>query len=121
MDNIRVLPMISDEDMISYLKGAAAALFLSWYEGFGLPVLEAMACEVPVICSNQASLPEVAGNAAVLLRPDDTSRIVETIRRLYESPDFRQDLIKQGNQNIKRYSWENCADNVVKALIEHDA
>jgi len=117
LPNMIIYPMISDEEMIAWTKGAFAALFLSWYEGFGIPVLESMACGVPVISSNKASLPEVAGNAAFLVAPDDTQKIYDCIIEL-KNPEKRLSLIKSGYENMQRYSWDKCAENVVQALAE---
>jgi glycosyltransferase involved in cell wall biosynthesis len=113
--NIISLDMISDEEMISWLKGAFASLFLSWYEGFGIPILEAMACGVPVISSNKASLPEVAGDGAYLVSPEDIQGIFYMLKKL-EKPEKRAALIKRGFLNIERFSWDKCAENVVNAL-----
>ena len=113
--NIISQNMISDEEMISWLKGSFASLFLSWYEGFGIPILEAMACGVPVISSNKASLPEAAGDGAYLVSPDDTEHIFDLLKEL-KKPEKRLDLIKRGFVNIERFSWDKCAENVVNAL-----
>lgn len=114
--NVISLDMISDEEMISWLKGSFASLFMSWYEGFGIPILEAMACGVPVISSNKASLPEVAGDGAFLVSPDDTEKTYHLLREL-EKPTLRADMVKRGFQNIERFSWDKCADNVINALV----
>jgi glycosyltransferase involved in cell wall biosynthesis len=113
--NIEILPMIPDEEMIALIKGAEASLFLSWYEGFGLPVLESMACGTPVICSNQASLPEVAGDAALLAHPSDTNQIVDYVLQLKDD-SVKKELSEKGLANSHGYSWERAAQNVTSAL-----
>lgn len=113
--NVISLDMISDQEMISWLKGSFASLFLSWYEGFGIPILEAMACKVPVISSNKASLPEVAGDGAYLVSPDDIEKIYTLLRGL-ENFAVRDNMVEKGLKNIERFSWDTCADNVIIAL-----
>ncbi|XOV91149.1 MAG: glycosyltransferase family 4 protein [Bacteroidota bacterium] len=113
--NITCLGMIPDEEMISWLKGAHATLFLSWYEGFGLPVLEAMACGSPVICSRLASLPEVAGDAAMLVHPEDAEAILDWITKL-EDENIRKEWVKKGMKRVGAFSWEQAANHVITAF-----
>lgn len=101
--------------MIGLLKGAEASLFLSWYEGFGLPVLESQACGTPVVCSNKASLPEVAGNAALMASPDDTRKILDYLMQI-KNTSIGSELAKKGLSNYQRYSWKKAAQNVVTEL-----
>jgi glycosyltransferase involved in cell wall biosynthesis len=112
-----VLPgYVPTEDLPALLSGALAYILPSWYEGFGLPILEAMACDVPVICSNVASLPEVAGDAALLIDPSDQNGLGEAMARVYSEQDLRQELIVRGRQQIRRFSWQRCADAVLATL-----
>jgi len=115
LHNIVPLDMLSDVEMTSWLKGSQATLFLSWYEGFGLPVLESMACGTPVICSNKASIPEVAGDAALMASPDEIDKIEDYILQI-KNTSLGNELKEKGYDNIKKYSWEKCADNIVQAL-----
>jgi len=86
-----------------------ALVFPSIYEGFGLPPLEAMACGTPVICSNAASLPEVVGEAGLLVEPTEIENLAAAVERLISSPDLRRDLSTRGLERAKEFSWERCA------------
>ena len=99
----------ADEDLACIYSGATAFVYPSLYEGFGLPVLEAMACETPVICSNAASLPEVAGDAAVLTDPQDIEEMAKGIDRLVKDRDFRLSVIEKGRIHVRRFSWTKTA------------
>lgn len=90
-------------------RRAEGLLFPSRFEGFGLPVLEAMGQDCPVICSNVCSLPEVAGEAAIQLDPDDLSGWVDTMRRLMTDSRLRTDLIEAGRLQVGRFSWKLAA------------
>lgn len=104
------------EEKIALLRDALALVFPSLYEGFGLPVLEAQACGCPVITSTTSSLPEVAGDAAILVNPSDTEAIASAMLRLMVEPTLRQNLIERGLENVKRFSWTNCACTVLKVI-----
>jgi glycosyltransferase involved in cell wall biosynthesis len=107
-------------DKAALLSGASAFLFPSLYEGFGFPVLEAMSCGVPVVCSSTSSLPEVVGGvdepAALLVDPLDTAELAAGIQRILHDSTLRTDLIQRGFHNIKRFSWRNCAVQVLAAI-----
>jgi glycosyltransferase involved in cell wall biosynthesis len=117
---------IADSDLPALLSGALAFVFPSLYEGFGLPVLEAGACGVPVITSNTSSLPEVAGDpsagseqaAALLVDPHNVDAIAEAMYRLVTDEALRADLTRRGLENVKRFSWEKCARETLAVLEE---
>ena len=109
---------IEDADLPALLSGALAFVFPSLYEGFGIPVLEAGACGVPVITSNTSSLPEVAGDAALLVDPHDVDAIAEAMYRLVTDEALRADLVRRGLENVKRFSWEKCARETLAVLLE---
>jgi glycosyltransferase involved in cell wall biosynthesis len=91
----------------------------SLYEGFGLPILEAMSYGVPVICSNNSSLPEIAGNAGLLVDPNNIEKIAKTIKRVLDNADFREEMIKRGFKNAKKFSWEKCARETMDVLLDY--
>jgi glycosyltransferase involved in cell wall biosynthesis len=110
-----VLPgYIRDQDKAALLSGAVAFLFPSLYEGFGFPVLEAMACGTPVICSNTSSLPEVAGQAALQVDPLDTTALMEAMRRILSDKPLAETLVQSGFVNLERFSWHSCARQVLE-------
>jgi glycosyltransferase involved in cell wall biosynthesis len=112
-----VLPgYVAREDLAALLSGALAYVLPSWYEGFGLPVLEAMACDTPVICSNVSSLPEVAGDAALLVDPHDIVGLAQAMRRVYGDGALRQQLIARGRERVRAFSWQQCAQQVLTTL-----
>ncbi len=109
---------IEDVDLPALLSGALAFVFPSLYEGFGIPVLEAGACGVPVITSNTSSLPEVAGDAALLVDPHDVDAIAEAMNRLVTDAALRAALSRRGQANVQRFSWEKCARETLAVLVE---
>jgi len=107
---------VVDEDVPPLMSSAAAYCLPSWYEGFGLPVLEAMACDTPVICSNVSSLPEVAGDAALLIDPARPDELANAIERLVRDAALRDELIARGRRQVAQFSWARCAAQVLRAL-----
>lgn len=107
---------IPAEDRAPLLSGARAFVFPSLYEGFGLPVLEAQACGCPVICSSTSSLPEVAGDGALLVPPEDISALAGAMARLEDDPGLRRELVERGFANLRRFSWERCARTVLQVM-----
>jgi glycosyltransferase involved in cell wall biosynthesis len=96
-------------------------LFPSWYEGFGWPPLEAMACGVPVVASNVGSLPEVIGDAGHLCAPDDVVALAERLRDVLENAESRSDLIAKGLQRAKQFTWESHIEHICKLYNELSA
>lgn len=111
-DRVHMLGFVPDEDLPALYSGARALLAVSLYEGFGLPVLEAMACGTPVITSNLSSLPEVAGDAGILVDPLDTDAISDAIMRLLTDAALRQQLVAAGFEHVKRFSWASAASQL---------
>ncbi len=109
---------VPDEDLPALMSGAALFAFPSLYEGFGLPILEAMACGVPVVCSNTSSLPEVAGEAALLVPPTDTEALAAAMNRVLADGNLRAELIRRGTERAGLFTWRRCAEQVLKALEE---
>jgi glycosyltransferase involved in cell wall biosynthesis len=104
---------ISDDLLSAYYTSAKALIYPSLYEGFGLPVLEAMACDCPVITSNVSSLPEIAGDSAMLINPHDVHDIYAAINRLLTDSVFKNDLIAKGKQHCLSFSWEKTANQTM--------
>jgi glycosyltransferase involved in cell wall biosynthesis len=107
--DIIFLDYVPEEDKVPLLCGSLAFLFLSLYEGFGIPPLEAMACGIPVLISNTASLPEVVGDAALLVNPFDIEDISRGMEGLLYDDNLRKDLSKRGLERAKIFSWERVA------------
>lgn len=100
---------VLDSDLPLLYAGAAAFVFPSLYEGFGLPPLEALACGAPVLCSNTSSLPEVVGDAALTVTPTDVDALREGLRRLLQDAELRAELREKGLQRAAAFSWERAA------------
>lgn len=111
---IKVLGLVSERELIDLYQNALVYVYPSLYEGFGLPILEAQACGCPVITSNVSSMPEVAGKGAILVNPYNIDEIATAIKRVIEDKRLREDLIKKGYKNVKRFSWEKCAKQILK-------
>ncbi len=106
---IRFLGYVNKEELCCLYHLAELFAFPSLYEGFGLPPLEAMACGTPVLASNLSSLPEVLGDAALMVNPHQVEKIAEAMQQLMENKPLREELIRRGAQQAKRYSWEEAA------------
>jgi glycosyltransferase involved in cell wall biosynthesis len=109
---------LSEEDKVALLSGATALVYPSRYEGFGLPVLEAMACGTPVLTSSVSALPEVAGDAAVLVDPERVEAIAEGIEGLLRDEGLRDRLRTAGLARAARYSWDRTARSTAAVLRE---
>jgi glycosyltransferase involved in cell wall biosynthesis len=109
---------VPDADLPALLSGALAFVFPSLYEGFGLPILEAMACGTPVICSNTSSLPEVAGDAALLVDPLDVDALARGILQVVVNEERRSDLTEKGFRQAQLFSWQRCAREAMAVLEE---
>jgi glycosyltransferase involved in cell wall biosynthesis len=109
---------VPDADLPALLSGALAFVFPSLYEGFGFPVIEAMSCGTPVVCSNASSLPEVAGDAALLVDPLDVTALAAALARVAADEGLRRALSERGFRQASRFSWRQCAHQVLKVLEE---
>ncbi len=113
-DRVRYLMFISKEDLVHLYNAATAFILPSLYEGFGLPVLEAMACGTPVITSNVSSLPEIAGNAALLIDPYDIDSITDAINRVLGSTSLEQTLKERGLKRVQEFSWSTTVRETIE-------
>lgn len=107
---------VPDSDLAGLLSGALAFVFPSLYEGFGFPVLEAMACGTPVVCSDVSSLPEVAGDAALMVDPVDTDALAAALHRVVTEEGVRRELVEKGFRQVRRFSWRRCAQETLQIL-----
>ena len=110
-----ILPgAVSTEDLVLLYNTAHAFVFPSLCEGFGIPVLEAMACGAPVLTSNLSALPEVVGDAALLVDPRDTAAITRGMERLAEDEDLHRDLARRGKARARRFTWQRMAREILE-------
>jgi glycosyltransferase involved in cell wall biosynthesis len=119
LPNLKLLGVVPDSDLPSLLRCSSSLLFLSHYEGFGIPAIEAMAAGTPVIVSDRASLPEVVGTAGIVVKPEDTDAIVDTLIQLQENSQLRADYVQKGLERSQHYTWSRCVDLVQKAFYEY--
>jgi glycosyltransferase involved in cell wall biosynthesis len=115
-ERVRMLGFVADADLPALYRGAALFAFPSLYEGFGLPVLEAMACGVPVVCSNVSSLPEVAGEAALLVDPHDEAALTEAMQLGLTDKELRAEMVGQGLEQAAKFTWERAARQLLDVL-----
>jgi glycosyltransferase involved in cell wall biosynthesis len=115
---VRLTGYVGDTDKVALLGGAEALVYPSLYEGFGLPVIEAMACGTPVLTSDVSALPEVAGGAALLVDPRDVGSIRDGIARLLTDEPLRRRLKEAGVERASRFSWERTARLTAEVLRE---
>ena len=112
-DDIRFLGYVDDADLAPLMNAALGFVYPSLFEGFGLPVLEAMQCGAPVITSNVSSLPEVAGDAALLVDPHSVDALAHAMGRLADDETLRRDLSRKGLEQAATFSWERCANETL--------
>jgi glycosyltransferase involved in cell wall biosynthesis len=112
-DSVHLVGFVPEDELPLWYNAARLFAFPSLYEGFGLPVLEAMACGTPVIASSAASLPEVGGKAAVLVEARDTRQLAEQMQRVFEDPQLRTEMRTAGRIQASRFSWRSMADQTM--------
>lgn len=117
-ERLRLPGHLEDEALHALMAGAQAFLFPSLYEGFGLPVLEAMACGTPVVACHTSSLPEVAGDAALLVPPGDPPELARALERVVADGELRRNLIERGFQRCRLFSWERAARETLAVYRE---
>jgi glycosyltransferase involved in cell wall biosynthesis len=109
---------VDEDDLLALYQSADVFAYPSLYEGFGLPLLEAMACGVPVVCSNRASLPEVAGDAALLVDPTDEPAIAAALVRALHDDDLRREMVAKGLRRAREFTWDRAARNLLSVYRE---
>ncbi len=107
-------PINDDKTLANLYKHAVAFIFPSLYEGFGIPVLEAFACDCPCVISNVSSLPEVGGNAALYFNPEDDESIRSTVKQILNDQNLRLFLIKAGKEQLEKFSWKKTFEETLK-------
>ncbi len=123
-DRVRLIEYVSDEELRALYSRASLFVHPSLYEGFGLPVLEAMACGTPVVASNSTSIPEVAGDAAVFFDPTDVHALAEAMRHVLMDTDLQASLRAKGFERVSRFTWERAAETtaaVYRAVLGSDS
>ena len=114
--SVRLHGFADESDLPTLLSAATVLAYPSLSEGFGLPVLDAWATDTPVLCGDETSLPELAGDAAVLVDPTDARAIASGIARLFRDPGLRQLLVRRGRQHLVDYTWQATADRFIDAV-----
>ena len=113
-ERVRFIGPVQDNDLPALYGGTELFVFPSEYEGFGLPVLEAMACGAPVVCSNRSSLPEIAGDAALLCDPHDVAALARALEQALTDWDLRAGLQQRGLERAAQFTWEQAASQTLK-------
>lgn len=118
-DKVIQTDFIPDEEKVALYKGATALTFPSYYEGFGLPVLEAQSLGIPVLTSDTSALPEVGGDAVLYIDPYNQESIVQGMEKLVVDKKLRANLINKGYENIKKFSWKKAARQLIEIFYEN--
>jgi glycosyltransferase involved in cell wall biosynthesis len=119
LDNeVIILGWVPEEDLPYLFNGASAFVFPSNYEGFGIPLLQAMACGVPIACSRSASIPEIVGNAALYFESDNTQSIANILEKIITDKEVRLELKQFGLERVKYFSWQKSAELTLKEILK---
>ena len=116
-DEVVFAGRLSAEDLHKVTAAALASVYVSYFEGFGIPILEAFRCDTPVITSNVTSMPEVAGDAALLVNPFSEASIAEGMMEILDE-NVRKTLIEKGRERVKDFSWDRAADAIWSCLMK---
>lgn len=111
-DDILFTGYLPDCTMFEYLRKSIALVYVSFFEGFGLPIVDAMAAGVPVITSNRSSMKEIAGDAALLVDPENTLQIAQTMIKMFDDPVLREELISLGKKRVDMFSWDKASKDI---------
>ena len=119
--DVHLTGRVTDEELVHLYAAALATVYVPYFEGFGIPIVEAQACGCPVITSNRSSLPEVAGDAARLVDPYSVDDIAAALTALYHDEPLRHQLIANGFRNARRFSWDDSAARLWEVIRELEA
>jgi glycosyltransferase involved in cell wall biosynthesis len=117
--DIHITGRVSQLELEKIMGSAFALTFVSYFEGFGIPLVEAMECEVPIICSNVSCMPEIAGDAALYVDPFKVEDIADKLVELYSNPALVRTIIEKGNLQKLKFSWDKTAEKLWE-LIENE-
>jgi glycosyltransferase involved in cell wall biosynthesis len=117
-EDVKWVGYMNVDELSNVIGGAWALVYASLFEGFGIPILEAMQCDVPAIVSNTSSMPEVAGDAALLVDPTDPEDIAAKMHLLYKDEALRNDLIAKARVQAKKFSWQGSADRLWESMMK---
>ena len=118
-NGVREIGFVEDNDLPALMSGAQAFFLPSLYEGFGIPVVEAMAAGTPVLTSNVSSLPEITSDAAILVSPENTNSLARGLKQILSlSREKRVQLVKKGKNRARQFTWEKCAKKTLEVLYE---
>ncbi len=106
------------DELSRLIGGAYALVYASLFEGFGIPILEALQCDVPAIVSNTSSMPEVAGDAALLVDPSDPEDIAVKMHMLYKDEALRKKLVDKARIQVKKFNWDKSAANLWNCMMK---
>ena len=119
LDGTILLPgFVPREDLPAFYNAASVVVYPALYEGFGLPVLEAMACGTPIVTSNTSSLPEIAGGAALLVDPKNPGQIVPAVQQLLTDETLRTEFSSRGVLQSRRFTWKKAAEKTLEVFLE---
>jgi len=118
LDDVIFTGRVTDEELASLMASALALTYVSYFEGFGIPILEAFQSDTPVITSNVTSMPEVAGNAAILTDPFSITSITNAMQMVASDRDMRQKLVLAGREQSKKFSWEQTAEKLWSCVVK---
>ena len=117
-EDVKWVGYMNVDELSKVIGGAYALVYASLFEGFGIPILEALQCDVPAIVSNTSSMPEVAGDAALLVDPSDPEDIADKLHQIYKDEGLRGRLIANARQQIKKFDWESSARNLWASMMK---
>ncbi len=114
--DIHFLGYVKDDELPKLMASALACTYVSLFEGFGIPILQALYCETPVITSKVSSMPEIAGKAGILVDPNSTKEIAEAMHQIWQNEHLRKRLVAEGREQRKLFTWQKATDVVYNAL-----